>query len=203
MHYAQPRKLLMMIGLIVTLYAGSAAPLLAQDPAFESLRLPEVVITGVDQTKLQRSIPKVVPQSPLPMITRSARSQADALIDEGNILSLTSPQQAETRYRQAIALDPTHSQAYLRLGDVYRAQHQDTDAVDAYQHAILLAPDLVAAHYHLGSLYDRRVKDPQQAIMHYQRYLQLDGTDHRVRIWLRNIERRRQASSPSPVEAQP
>ena len=162
----------------------------SQEIPSESLRLPEVVITGIDQSIIQRPISKVVPQLPLPVVTQSSRDRSDKLVREGERLSLTQPRQAEKRYLQAVALDPTNSRAYLRLGDVYRALSRYDNAAEAYQKALDASTKLLEAHYKLGILYESPLGDTQKAIEHYQTYLQLGGADQRVKIWLKNLEPR-------------
>ena len=162
---------------------------LAQETSPESLRLPEVVITGIDQSKIQRQLPKVILQTPLPVVPQSSHDRSDLLVQEGDTLYITRPEQAEKRYARAIALDPTNSRAYLRLGDVYRILTQYTAAVDAYQKALTVSANLPEAHYKLGILHESQLGNLQKAIEHYQAYLELGGSDPRVRIWLRNAER--------------
>jgi len=165
------------------------APTPAESSAMsESLRLPEVVITGIDRSKIQRLIPKVAPPSSLPVVTESSRDLSEALVQEGNRLSLSQARQAEERYTKAIERDPTNSTAYLRLGDVERAQGKYPEAAEAYQKALAISAGLLEAHYQLGILYESRLSNLQQAKEHYQKYLQLGGADHRVQIWLRDIE---------------
>jgi tetratricopeptide (TPR) repeat protein len=152
----------------------------------ESLRLPEVVITGMDRTKIQRLIPKVTPPATLPVVTTATRDQAEALIREGNRFLLTQPRQAEERYQQARALDPFNSRIYLRLGEVARLLGKPEEAIAAYRKAAELAPISLEAHYQLGLLAENR-QDWPQAREHYQKYLQLGGTDARVNFWLREL----------------
>ncbi len=166
-----------------------AVPALAQEISPESLRLPEVVITGVDQSKLQRQLSRVVLQSALPEVVQSSRDRSDQLVQEGDVLYLTYPEQAEKLYVRARTLDPANSRTYLRLGDVYRILRRYTAAIDAYQKALEVSTNIPEAHYKLGILYESQPGETQKAIEHYRTYLQLGGSDPRVRIWLRNAER--------------
>ena len=164
-----------------------STPLASQETPSESLRLSEVVITGIDPLKIQRPIPKVVLQSPLPVIMQSSRDLSDKLVREGDKLSFMQPHKAQNRYIQAITLDPNNSRAYLRLGDVYRALNKYNDAAEAYQKALEVSTKLLEAHYRLGIIYESQLADTPKAIEHYQAYLQLGGTDKRVKIWLKNL----------------
>ncbi len=161
----------------------------AEPSTSETLHLPEVVITGIDRSKIQRMIPKVDLPSPLPIITESSWDRAEALIQEGDLRSLTQAQRAEEQYTKAIKQDPTNRTAYLRLGDVYRALNRATEAAEAYHKALDISSENLEAHYKLGILYETVLHDLQKAIYHYRLYLQLGGTDHRVKIWLRDAER--------------
>lgn len=168
----------------------SPTPTPTPTPELESLQLPEVVITGIDRSKFQRMIPKeVIPREALPLITESSRDLADFLIREGDVLGISQARRAEERYAQTVELDPTNSTAYLRLGDVYQALNKYVDAAEAYRKALDISAQNREAHYKLGILYESHLQDIQKAIEHYQKYLQLGGSDRRVRIWLRNAER--------------
>lgn len=160
-----------------------------QEMTSESLRLPEVVITGIEQLKIQRELPKVTPEMALPVMTRSARDLSDKVLQEADRLALTQPQQAERQYLQAILLDPLNPRAYLRLGEAYQASNQYDQAVTAYQKALAETTPLAEAHYHLGILFEHQVKNPQKAREHYRAYLELGGMDQRVQIWMRNLEK--------------
>ena len=120
---------------------------------------------------------------------QSSRDSSDTLVRQGDTFSFTQPAKAEKYYVQALILDPTNSQAYLRLGDVYSTTGTYNAAAEAYQKALQVSENLLEAHYKLGILYERDLGDIQKVREHYQAYLQLGGTDQRVKIWLRNAER--------------
>jgi tetratricopeptide (TPR) repeat protein len=56
---------------------------------------------------------------------------------------------------EAIHLDPNLGVAYLQLGTVYAARKGYPKAIDAYQKAIQVSPDLEQAHYRLARAYAR------------------------------------------------
>lgn len=174
--------------MLTTCYILFSGPVVAQNTSPESLRLPEVVITGVDQSKIQREIPKVSLQPPFPLLTQSSYDISETFIHEGDKLYMSRPQQAEKYYIQAVTLDPTNSYVYLRLGDIYRALNQYPDAIEAYQKALDVRPNLPEAHYKLGMLYENQPGNIQKAIEHYRSYLQLGGSDKRVHFWLQDTE---------------
>ena len=178
---------------------GGAEFVFSQEPA-ESLNLPEVVITGTDQSKIQRDIPGIpAAQTPLVFIDSASHDASDALLSEGRLLAFVRPQRAEELYRQALVLDPENHHAYLLLGDVFRAQNKNKAAAAAYVKALELSENLSEAHYQLGILYESRLQDTAQAMKHYQAYLKVGGSDKRVRIWLRNLERREQPQEQMPT----
>lgn len=155
----------------------------------ESLRLPEVVITGIDRSKVQRMIPKVELTPEFSVLDTTVRDRSDAIILEGDRVFERQARQAEERYLKALAIDPTNSTAYLRLADAYRVQSKYVDATRAYQQALALNAGLLEAHYQLGTVYELYLQDLPQAIEQYQMYEQLGGTDPRVAIWIRDIAR--------------
>ena len=155
----------------------------------ESLRLPEVVITGIDRSKIQRMIPKVDLAPEFALIETTAQDRSEALVQQGDAAFLRQTRQAEELYAQAATLDPLSSAAYVRLGNAYRALERYMDAAEAYQQALALNAGLIDVHYQLGLLYEEHLQDAQQALEQYQLYAQAGGTDPRVSIWLRNITR--------------
>ena len=52
------------------------------------------------------------------------------------LLALDSPQEAERRFRQALALDPLYPEALNNLGNALQQQGQLADAVAAYDRAV-------------------------------------------------------------------
>jgi tetratricopeptide (TPR) repeat protein len=58
---------------------------------------------------------------------------------------------AITRYRAALALDPSLALAWLKLGNALTRDQQLNDARDAFQRALVLEPSLGAAHNGLGA----------------------------------------------------
>lgn len=167
----------------------ASLPGFSQETTPESLQLPEVVITGVEQLKIQRELPKATPVFSQPLVNQTMRDRSDSLLRQADLLALTQPRQAEDVYLQSLLLDPTNSRAYLRLGAVYQASEQYNMAAGVYQKAIAEAKGGGEAHYQLGILFESFLRKPQQAIEHYRTYLQLGGMDKRVQFWLRNLER--------------
>lgn len=181
-------------GLCCLLSADRAA---AQENAPESLRLPEVVITGIDESKIQRPIPKVelLPTS-FSVVTTSCRDEADEFAQQAALAALLQPRRAEKLYQQAIAVDPDDTDAYARLGKTYQASGMYERAKDAYLMALARDASASEIHYALGILYDSHLRDPQQALEHYRAYLEHGGEDGRVKLWMRDIEEKLQQTTP-------
>jgi tetratricopeptide (TPR) repeat protein len=63
--------------------------------------------------------------------------------------------EAEQAYREALRRDSKSNIAWSELGDLYRGLNRWEDAVEAYQQALLIKPDMASAHYGLESAYAR------------------------------------------------
>lgn len=88
----------------------------------------------------------------------------------------TDPQtlaQVETLLHKAIDLDPQCSDAYLELGMVSSARHQDAQAIDYYSRAIAANPQLLEAYYRLAVAYDR-VGEREKAKREFELHEQLE-----------------------------
>jgi len=94
-------------------------------------------------------------------------------------------QHAESLLQQAVNIDPQFGDAYLQLGILANAQHNNQQAIHYYTSAIQSTPSLADAHYRLGVLYDRtgehekakqefrlhdQIKQQQAAITEQQRH---------------------------------
>ncbi len=80
---------------------------------------------------------------------------------------------AEKHYRAAVEADPRYALAYFDLGNVLDETNRIPDAVTAYTTAIRLAPTYADAHYNLALAYER-LRQPRQALPHWQAYVKLD-----------------------------
>ena len=77
---------------------------------------------------------------------------------------------AENHFQRAVALDPSHAQAYTGLGKLYGDRGDRTKALAALQQALALGNEAVA-HYYLGNFYASQ-GSYQQAISHYQQAIE-------------------------------
>ena len=64
-------------------------------------------------------------------------------------------QNATSLLEHVVAIDPKYGEAYLQLGILANAQHNNPQAIHYYLQAIQSTPSLADAHYRLGVLYDR------------------------------------------------
>ena len=62
---------------------------------------------------------------------------------------------------QAIHLDPNLGVAYLQLGIVYADRKDYATAIDAYQKAVQVSPELEQAHYRLARAYERMGREEE------------------------------------------
>jgi tetratricopeptide (TPR) repeat protein len=74
---------------------------------------------------------------------------------------------------KAVALDPKCSDAYLQLGNLNAARHDNARAIALYGKAIEANPQLAEAHYRLGLAYDRS-GDREKAKREFQIHEELD-----------------------------
>jgi Flp pilus assembly protein TadD len=80
-------------------------------------------------------------------------------------------QQVETLLTKAVTIDSRCSDGYLQLGILAASQRNYERAIQLYQKAIEVDPQLAEAHYRLGVSYDRlgeRDKAQQEFALHDQ-----------------------------------
>ena len=78
---------------------------------------------------------------------------AQALTGQAGRLLEKSPLEAETILREAVALDSKNVEAYVVLGKIYTRSKDYARAIEAYQRAVGLDPDLADALFNLGFIY--------------------------------------------------
>ena len=98
---------------------------------------------------------------------------------------------ARAAFSKAIELNPSSAEAHHQLGILYREQGEFNAALDAYNQALKLDPDYRLAHRNIGILYDLYMQQPGPALIHYKRFLELEGdSDDDVNRWVVDLERR-------------
>jgi tetratricopeptide (TPR) repeat protein len=80
---------------------------------------------------------------------------------------------AERHYRLALEADPRYALAYFDLGNVLDETGRVAEAIQTYKTALLLAPTYADAHYNLALAFEK-LRQPRQALKHWQAYIKLD-----------------------------
>ena len=76
---------------------------------------------------------------------------------------------------------------HYNLGVAYTKANLFKEAIESYQKCLEFDPKMAETHYNLGLLYEDFKKDPEMAILHYQKYLELnpDAEDkEEVKKWI-------------------
>lgn len=107
----------------------------------------------------------------------AARSD-DALSAEewyelGCDVEIGAPEEAERAYRNAIELDPSHSDALVNLGRLLQERGELDAAVALYRRAIEAEPDYATAYFNLGVVMEE-LGETDAAIEAYQKSLEFD-----------------------------
>lgn len=80
---------------------------------------------------------------------------------------------------------------HYNMAAVYAREGRFAEAEFEYLQALQIDPADADVHYNLGILYDDELDNPEKAVLHYRRYLQLNphGPDaDRVRTWLMKLD---------------
>lgn len=103
--------------------------------------------------------------------------------------------------QRALELDPKDAVAYNELGITHRRAGRFAEAQEAYRAALEVRPDYANAHYNLGVLLDLYLLEREQALVHYERYLELDDPENKqVQAWVKDLQRRT-GKGPSTADA--
>lgn len=98
-------------------------------------------------------------------------------------------QGAEDAFKHAIDVNTENVEAYNQLGILYRRTGRTEQAQFIYETALKLDPDNSSLHWNLAILHDTDLPDPRKALLHYQRYRQITGSDDpQLRAWIRRLE---------------
>lgn len=98
---------------------------------------------------------------------------------------------AEVEFKQTLKVNPNNIAAYNQYGVWLRGQSRLTEAEAIYLQAIQRAADNADTHFNLGVLYDLHMGKLPQALVHYQRYIELSGDDKGpARAWVADLQRR-------------
>jgi tetratricopeptide (TPR) repeat protein len=97
------------------------------------------------------------------------------------LLELGLPDPARLSFSELLRSEPENPELHFRLGLCYLESDRHLDAERAFQEALRKDPDHIDAHYLLGRLYDRHLGDPEQAGLHYKRFLDNAAEGHPAR----------------------
>ena len=64
------------------------------------------------------------------------------------------------------------------------------EAIEAYEKSLTFDQNNAEAHYNLGLLYDKVKTDPEKAVLHYKKYLELkpDAEDkEEIETWIQQL----------------
>jgi len=107
--------------------------------------------------------------------------------------------EAISSYQRALEIERDDAEIYYNLAIALREQGEFQKAEAAYKTALVISPDFVDAHYNLAVLYDLYLNNPDDAIRHYQRFLELGGGDSKeIQIWISALQKRIDESRRSP-----
>lgn len=99
-------------------------------------------------------------------------------------------EKAETSYQMAIAANPKNLDAYNQFAIFKREAGNFVEAEKLYKQAISVWPFHAASHKNIAILYDLYMGKPDQALPHYEAYLQLVGEDKQAASWIADLQRR-------------
>jgi len=103
---------------------------------------------------------------------------------------------AEAAFKQAIDVNAANIEAYNQLGILYRRTGRYEEARLIYETALEIDPDNTNLHWNLAILHDTDLPDPRKALLHYQRYQQITGSDNPYLLsWINILAKNSQTSS--------
>ena len=82
-------------------------------------------------------------------------------------------EQARDQYLKALELDSTYVSAHQNLGIIYQQRREYAKAIAAYRAVTSADPENIEAHLALARVFLREETQPQEALAHLQRVLEL------------------------------
>jgi Tfp pilus assembly protein PilF len=99
-------------------------------------------------------------------------------------------EQADTLFRETLAVNPENLAAYNQYGIFLREQGRFAEAEAIYLKALEVREPHADTHRNLGVLYDMYMGDQQRALQHYHRYQALtSANDKLVSSWIIDLQR--------------
>jgi len=101
-------------------------------------------------------------------------------------------EEAARSYQKAIALQGGgYAEAHYNLAIIFREQGAFRKAEAVYREVISLNPEFEDAHYNLAVLYDLYLDNPEEALQHYMKYMELVDGDHlEMELWVAALQKR-------------
>ena len=96
-------------------------------------------------------------------------------------------QQAERSFSRALEITPGNAVALFHLGVVFEECNLQDKARACYEQALAAKPDFPEAHYHLAGVAEK-LNNLEQAILHWEAYLEFDKTTLHGRIARKRIQ---------------
>lgn len=91
-------------------------------------------------------------------------------------------EEAFKAFDRAVRLNPKDVGSLINLGLLYLHRGQPAQAQVLYEAALEVDPSNPVAHKNLGLLFDRVLQQPERAIVHYQKYLEVGGDGEAAQI---------------------
>lgn len=95
---------------------------------------------------------------------------------------LDRPDEAIAPLEHVLDLDPKQAQALGMLAAIYHQKGDYLDAVGVFLRLLELRPDDRLAHFMIATAYDN-LENPEQALLHYNRFLELDDGSNDARTF--------------------
>lgn len=103
-------------------------------------------------------------------------TNVDALCNAANVMGKIGKQQeALANYQTALKLSPNTAAIHYNLGTLYLQRLQPEKARSCFEHAVKLRPDYATAWNSLGAALNE-MGELDQAMLHYQKALEIDGS---------------------------
>lgn len=109
---------------------------------------------------------------PVSVEARQTEESAQAWFDEGERLEGGNPRASEDAYRQALRVDPDHSDSYANLGVLLCDEGRFAEALALYDEAIVHCPHVALLHFNRGVALEN-LERIEQAIDEYEHCLKL------------------------------
>ena len=98
------------------------------------------------------------------------------------LLGLNETDEALNAFEKAMRLDPKNLTVIVNLGSLYLLKGNSVKAKSLLETALIYEPDNLMVHKNLGILYSEVLNNPQKAVEHYKKYIELGGVADKNQI---------------------